>query len=389
MTIQDVVETTSCLTFDASASQLETALNALPILLNRGGVFVTKTDTSSGFVGDAHFYKVYFSGGQLVGDVEEMVAEQCETGVSAEVDSTNSHVHIRTLIQGGKTEHQRITLSSDSGKTNDTPSFRLSISDLNANKWHSPCFSWGVPSLDISKIIDIDLFSSSSLSVISVTYLGSNQYDIRMASFIEGIVLIGDYVNPGKRCPGYVLSMKYDGMSTVIQSSECTAESGDDLYVGSDVTVLDSFVDNGASVSELAVITVFSDAEIIDFVEGLYKINVQFEGVSKSTSCLSYSASAKDVQQEIGSLFVYNHDDIIDSADGDHITVARMEQLNKIPSSHAAHGRLPLLLGRRAWTSAVQLLWPYATKCPPVRPILLMGSHTILQLKRNRLKCLW
>ena len=284
---------------------------------------MTKTDTSSGFVGDAHFYKVYFSGGQLVGDVEEMVAEQCETGISAEVDSTNSHVHIRTLIQGGKTEHQRITLSSDSGKTNDTPSFRVSISDLNANSWHSPCFSWGVPSLDISKIIDIDLFSSSSLSVISVTYLGSNQYDIRMASFIEGIVLIGDYVNPGKRCPGFVLSIKDDGMSTVIQSSECTAESGDDLYVGSDVTVLDSFVDNGASVSELAVITVFSDAEIIDFVEGLYKINVQFEGVSKSTSCLSYSASAKDVQQEIGSLFDYNHDDIIDSADGDHITVAR------------------------------------------------------------------
>jgi hypothetical protein len=148
VTIQELVETTSCLTFDASASQVETALNALPILLNRGGVFVTKTDTSSGFVGDAHFYKVYFSGGQLVGDVEEMVAEQCVTGV--QVDSTNSHVHIRTLIQGGKTEHQRITLSSDSGKTNDTPAFCVSISDLNANSWHSSCFLWGVLPLNVS-----------------------------------------------------------------------------------------------------------------------------------------------------------------------------------------------------------------------------------------------
>ena len=76
VTIQELVETMSCLTFDASALQVETALNVLPILFNRGGVFVPKTDTSSGFVGDAHFYKVYFSGGQLVGDVEEMVAER-------------------------------------------------------------------------------------------------------------------------------------------------------------------------------------------------------------------------------------------------------------------------------------------------------------------------
>ncbi|KAL7542723.1 hypothetical protein ACHAXR_012023, partial [Thalassiosira sp. AJA248-18] len=324
VTIQGVVETTACLTFDASASQVELALNSLSILFDEGGVLVTKTNTSSGFTGDAHYYKVYFTGGQLVGDVEEMVAEQCANGIPPGVDSTNSHINIRTLIQGGKTEHQRITLSSDSGRTSGNPAFRLSISDSNANSWDSPCYAWGVTSLDISSIIDADLFSSSTLSVDSVTDLGGNRFKIGSTNFIEGIVLIGDYVNPGNRCPGHVLSIKEDDKSFVIEVfSACTAMSGDDLNVGSDITIVDSFTDNGGSVSELTAVITFSDAEIIESNEGLYKINVEFEGVSMSTSCISYGASAEEIQQEIGLLFDFNQDGLIDSFDGDHITVDR------------------------------------------------------------------
>jgi len=322
VTIQNVIETTACLTFDSSAEEVKTALNDLPILLSRGGVIVTKSDTSSGIVGDAHFYKVYFAGSQLVGDVNEMIAEYCEAGILPGVDSTNSHVAIRTLIQGGKIEHQRITLSSDSGTTRDTPAFRLSISDQNANIWNSPCFSWGEPSLDINSIIDINLFSNNVVSVDSIYDLGGNRFMVETPTFIEGVVLAGDFVNIGSRCPGTVLSVYDDGKSAVIQSSECSAESGDDLYVGGDVTIVDSFTDNGASVSQLTVLTVASN-EDIDSNDGLYKISVEFDGVSKSTSCLSFGATAEEVQQQIGSLFDYNHDTLIDSSDSDHISVTR------------------------------------------------------------------
>mmetsp|Transcript_4667 Transcript_4667/g.10566 ORF Transcript_4667/g.10566 Transcript_4667/m.10566 type:complete len:177 (+) Transcript_4667:476-1006(+) len=158
----------------------------------------------------------------------------------------------------------------------------------------------GVPSLDISSMIDIDLFSTNSLSVGSVTDLGSNQYKIGTTSFVEGVVLVGDHVNPGHRCPGHVLSIHEDGMAVVIESLACTTISGDDLYVGSDITIVDSLTDNGGSISELTVVTLFSDAEIIESNEGLFKISVEFGGVSLGTSCLLYGASAQEIQQKIG-----------------------------------------------------------------------------------------
>lgn len=130
-------------------------------------------------------------GSQLVADVNEMIAEYCEAGIPPEVDSTNSHVAIRTLIQGGKTEHQRITLSSDSGTTRDTPAFRLTISDQNANIWNSPCFAWGVPSLDINSIIDINLFSHNIVSLTASLILEAinlwliRQFFLRVLSLLE------------------------------------------------------------------------------------------------------------------------------------------------------------------------------------------------------------
>ncbi len=321
--IQDEEEMTKCLTFDASAADVESALNMLPVLLNRGGVSVTRTDTSSGYSGDAHFYKVYFTGELLLGDVEEMVAERCGAGVPVGVNSNNSHVHVRTLVQGGTTEHQRIALSSDSGNTNEIPAFRLTISDEHGNSWNSPCYAWGVPGLHIASAIDADLFTSSTLVIDSAAQIGNRQYKIESSSFIEGAIRVGDYVNPGKRCPGHVMSLGVDGKSFLIESAECTSIPGDDLFVGVDVRFVDSFTDNGESAAELTVITVFSSSEVIDSNEGLYKINVEFEGVSRATTCLRFRASAEDVQQEVGSLFDYNRDGIIDASDRDHVTVTR------------------------------------------------------------------
>jgi len=247
VTIQGVEETTSCLTFDASALEVESTLNSLTIL-DIDVVTVTKSDTTTGFTGDSHSYKVYFGN---LGNVDEMIVETCITGVDTSINSSNSGVSISTLKHGGKTEHQQITLASDAGSTSDTPAFRLTISDDDANSWNSPCFAWGTPSLDISSIIDADMFG------------------------------------------------------------------------GGDVTVLDSLTDNGSSVSELTIVTLYSDAEIIESNDGLYKINVEFEGMTKSTTCLSYGASALEIQQEIGSLFDYNQDGVIDSGDEDHVSVSR------------------------------------------------------------------
>ena len=205
----------------------------------------------------------------------------------------------------------------------DTPAFRVSIRDSDGNSWDSPCYAWGAPALDISSIIDAGLFSKGTVTVDSVTDLGNDQFKIESTSFVEGVLLIQDYINPGNRCPGHVLSIGDNGKSVAIQSLACATLPGDVIFVGSDVTIIESFTDNGGSISELTVVSLFADAEIAESVDGLYKLSVEFEGVSKSTSCLPYHASALTIQQEIGLLFDYNKDGLIDASDVDHISVSR------------------------------------------------------------------
>ena len=45
------------------------------ILSDNGGVVVTRTESTSGLSGNAHQYKIYFMGDQLIGDVDEIVPE--------------------------------------------------------------------------------------------------------------------------------------------------------------------------------------------------------------------------------------------------------------------------------------------------------------------------
>lgn len=326
VTINGVTEITSCITFDSTASDLETALNRLSILSNNGGVLVTRTNDTSGYTGSAHLYRVHFVGGGLIGDVAEMVAEECSSGIVAGVNSSNSHVHIRTLVQGGKTEHQRITLSSDYGSTSDTPAFQLSIFDSNFNSWTSPCIVWGAPSLGLASSMDVDIFSSAVLSVGpgGVINLGDGQYRIEASSFVEGIVLPGDYVNPGQRCPGHVVSIEEDGKSILVEStSGCASAYGDELLVGSDISIIESFTNHGMSTSEVTVVEIYSTDEIMSSA-GLYRLTVELGGVSKSTECIPIGASAEDIQKQIGLMFDFNQDGVINAFDRDHITVVQL-----------------------------------------------------------------
>ena len=323
VTIDSISQVTSCLDFDASADTVAAALNSLPVLGDYGGVLVTKSEGTSGYIGNAHFYKIYFNGEQLLGDVEEIEPQHCSSGIPSGMDSTNSHFHVRTLVQGGKTEHQRISLSSDTGTTNDTPSFQLTITDLSENSWTSPCFKWGIDLLDLASVIDETAFSTAILTVSYVEEVESGQYYVEASTFLEGIVMIGDLINPGKSCMGHVLSIGQNGRSAVIDApSGCGAVVGDSFYVDSGIAIIDSFKDNGASISEITVLTLFADAEV-ESDYGLYKIDVEFGGISRSTSCLPYDSSAEHIQQEIGVLFDFNMDGKIDSDDSNHVRVVR------------------------------------------------------------------
>ena len=81
---------------------------------------------------------------------------------------------------------------------------------------------------------------------------------------MEGIIVPGDYVNPGQRCPGHVVSIEDDGKSFLVEStSECASESGDELLVGSDISIIESFTNHGMSTSEVTVVEIHSTDEIM------------------------------------------------------------------------------------------------------------------------------
>ena len=111
---------------------------------------------------------------------------------------------------------------------------------------------------------------------------------------------------------GHVLSIEQDGKSVEIESSSgCSAVPGDALYVQSDTTIIDCFTDNGRIMSEMTVLSLFADSEV-ESDDELYKIIIEFDGVTRSTSSLHYGVSAEDIQDEIGTLFDFNLDRLID-----------------------------------------------------------------------------
>jgi hypothetical protein len=95
-TIEDVTESSSsCLKFDASASDVQHALEELSFF-QEGDVVVSRSDSPTGTLGDAHLYRIYFIGENLLrlGDLPEIVAIDCSLGLPTGVDDIPTHTSL-------------------------------------------------------------------------------------------------------------------------------------------------------------------------------------------------------------------------------------------------------------------------------------------------------
>uniref|UniRef100_A0A7S4I964 Fibronectin type-III domain-containing protein n=1 Tax=Odontella aurita TaxID=265563 RepID=A0A7S4I964_9STRA len=313
-------ESTGCLTFDATASEVQNTLNGISAV-GADGVSVTKTQGTSGVHGDAHVYKIYFN---AVADMNELVAEDCVSGLPGGVDASNSHAKIRTLIQGGSVDHQRVKLSADSGTTSSVDAFRLTITDAtSATSVSTPCIEWGASTLDLNTVLS-GAFADETLNVgpATVVHLPDALYDVEVSGFAEGTIVVGDMVNPGGNCLGIVNSVASSGKTVQVQAlGGCSANAGDPFSVLQDTMVIESS-NRQAPVSQITKVTLFSSAPVAESL-GLYKLTLTLQGVSQTTSCLRYGASSSTVQAAIDGLHDYNLDGTIDDADWGHIHVER------------------------------------------------------------------
>ena len=204
-------DTTPCLMFDASAEDVESALNSLSVT-GINGVVVTQSEGTTGIPGNAHLYRIYFQGTTVLGNVNKLVVEDCVSGLPPGIDGSNSHYDVRTLVHGGVLEHQQIALSSDSGTTIPVPAFQVTISDSLLNSVSTPCIEWESPTLDLNYGLSASLPEIVSTVVpVTTIHLSSDLYDIEVSDFIEGAVIIGDNVKLGVDCSGIVTSLGNDG----------------------------------------------------------------------------------------------------------------------------------------------------------------------------------
>lgn len=322
MSLDGVTETTNCLKFDASASNLEDAINSLS-KVGADGVQVTKSNSSTGITGAAHFYKVYFKGLNVAGDVSQLEYKYCANGIPSGVNASNSNVSIKTIIQGGSVEHQRITLSSDSGTIEKVSSFQILISDHNSNTLSSGCLQWGVPSLGLASLAETEI-REGSLSVGSngVTHVVDNIFSIHASGFVEGVIDVGEKVNPGGDCLGKIIESATENVIILSANGSCGASPGDQFEIFPDTSITEYFSGRQVAISQIASVTLFSDRPVLSSAS-FYKLQMTVDGVTSSTSCLQYGVDASILQSEIDSLYDYDQNGVIDSMDSGHVRVTR------------------------------------------------------------------
>ena len=324
-TINGHSEESGCLNFEASANDIEDALNGLSIIGTKG-VYVTKSSGSDGFIGNAHFYKVYFRGSKVAGNIAQLEALNCTT--SPTLNNYNSHIAIKTLVQGGSVEHQRISLSSDSGYVDNIPAFQVIISyfdDSSVKSFSSGCIEWGEPVLGLDYVARQSVRVSSTYNVLEVVK-GKDEslFVVTADGFIEGVIGVEDILFLGGSCEGIVQYVQGDGTSFLLKSSDnCDAVvSGEAIEIVPDVTILEHFSGKKVTRNDVTTLTTYSDRPVVSN-SNIFKIEVEFRGVTRQTSCLPFGVEAKLLENELGSLFDYDLNGIINTDDIDHLYVTR------------------------------------------------------------------
>ena len=339
-TIGDLSETTSCLKFDASAVDVQQVLEGLSFF-QEGDVIVSRSDSTTGSLGDAHLYRIYFVGDSLLalGDLPEIVVAACPLGLPAGVDATNSHATANTIVDGGGVEHQRITLAADSGITATVPAYQITIYDDDfSSSVTSPCIEWGASSLDLASVLD-GAFSRPVFTVgaggIAAFDDGNgtpNLYRVEASSFVQGSILMGDRVSVGDSCRGQVIGfVKGYGKAFDLQAPQgCSAAIGEVIAVEKDASIIESIGSSSSSSSspstEISELIMYSDSEVVASDggdAGLFKLRLKHHGLEETTSCIQYGASAEEIQTKLDGLFDYNLDGVIDQGDDGHFVVTR------------------------------------------------------------------
>lgn len=149
LTSGTVTSTTTCLSLNALASEVQDQLNTIPeanIKVVRSGPVITESNSKKGYT-----YAVYFGGSGTAGDVGTLVFST--TGCTSLPNSVPVTGSVAVTQHGGAIGHQRLSFATESGQVIDTSGyFKLSLGGLT-----SRCLRWGVTDSDLQNEIETRL----------------------------------------------------------------------------------------------------------------------------------------------------------------------------------------------------------------------------------------
>jgi hypothetical protein len=372
-----------CLPFNASAQQMQTQLEHL-MNVGEGQVIVTRRGT--GVFGDSFLYRIYFEGPNVHGDVPQLEVmhwdhsessvgggEVCGNGVAFDNGAT---VKSSTVIEGGHTEHQKLSLAVDSGYIKgDFFQLRFNSAGNGSEVASSttPCIEGGISASDLesellklNSLTDKNLTSSWGISVntTQLEVFGSNDLVLSGTGKTDGIIFVGDYlkivggisgegtgrdvykvtaVGGGSAGEGIALSVTpkvFVGAGQGVPKADVTKVDMNAVHVRRD-----GFGRGSVEVQEIHVTANATVPPTANDQAGLFRLAWRFpkwkaqgsdghswsdgemdsgEYIEKVTECIPYDADAQLVQGAINRLLIdFSDDGQLNYQDLDHVNVTR------------------------------------------------------------------
>jgi len=308
---------TSCLSLNASASTVQSALNSLS---NTGSGSIEVTRTGSGVHGDPHLYRIYFSGISVQGDVNQLV-------VLNSCIAHTANIGVRTLVEGGYTEIQQLSLAVDSGYIKGS-FYRLGYNST-SNHSVTGCIEWGADADSVQSAINgLHSLSLTKLPVKINTATSNGSIDVYLSTgyYADGVIFVGDRLFLQDSTKVFTVSSVGSNGSWFQVSSTLLVNythTSADIYVVNDaVRVRRSEIGN----PKPQIISIRSTANgvvVTNSSTGYYRLRINVESSSYTTSCIAFDASAADMQTAINDLNIdWNANNAVD--DDDYIIVTRV-----------------------------------------------------------------
>lgn len=243
--------------------------------------------------------------------------------------------YVTTVQQGGRVEHQRLTLATEDGYVaGDYYGVQYDGTDTTG------CLEWGASAADMSAVLSAlpsigDMPVSLTFDTTGMDISPSATLPLTPGLFVDGLLKRGDVIrvagaNDGDGTEFPVKSISTDGASVVLETTFRAASGGDVAAAAVTRVVPDAVTvartGTGKSLTEVQRLVVTATSEVLPLTsQGFFRLRWAHDGDERMTACLEFGAEAAAVQDALEALLYDLNGNGVDGEENDkgHVLVTR------------------------------------------------------------------